>query len=159
MVHHRAVHQATRVVHWMQCSWYSPVENALRSFHNVLQLGSTQQYSGGNVYGAVCREQTNRRLRLPPTQCSEGRLMPGPWNNLTVLQLAQVWELIQEEEKKNPESFLEQNPLDIVYTIVRIEGWASKRFKEDIGLHQFEANLMIRFHHLEGWVNVHFDLI
>ena len=67
MVHHRAVHQATRVVHWMQCSWYSPVENALRSFHNVLQLGSTQQYSGGNVYGAVHSEQTNRRLRLPPT--------------------------------------------------------------------------------------------
>ena len=33
------------------------------------------------------------------------------------------------------------------------------RFKEDIKLHQFEANLMIPFQHLEGWVNAHFDLI
>ena len=45
----------------------------------------------------------------------------------------------------------------ILLTLYRGSGLG--RFKEDIGLHRFEANLMIRFHHLEGWVNAHFDLI
>ena len=131
-------------IHWLHCSAYWTVFCRIHFEVSMLKCAAVNSAVQCRycLWCRVCSEQTNRRLRLPPTQFDGlASLCRVLGNNLTVLQLAQVSALSQEKKRK---MFFFSGAKSSWHSI---EGRA-RRFKEDIGLHQFEANLMtIRFHH------------
>ena len=138
----------------LQCLLNSFLQNALWSFH--VEMCCSKQCSTMQVLFMVpCVQWTNKQKIEAPTNpvWRASKLMPGPWKQL---DSPSACTSVSAEPRK-------EEKLNVFFSGAEsswhsIEGRAG-RFKEDIGLHQFEANLMIRFHHLEGLVNAHFDLI